>query len=142
MNKIFISSEELIIRFNKLNIKNNLIYCVPNGGCRLANWAINNNLLLESQITKNISEADLILEDIIDSGRTVKEILRCKKLLDIEHVDENNFIAPVNKQDKNDKLFNNNYWIVFPWEDDTDFGYSGKNVIDKILEDKNKIKVN
>lgn len=81
------------------NYKGRKIYGVPKGGWNIA-------YMMQSMgcgvITDNIEEADLIVDDIIDSGGTKEKIQQQSKA---------EFFAPY------DKTQNPNLpWIVFPWE--------------------------
>lgn len=137
MTKIFITDEQLKQKFLRLRITPfDLVYGIPNGGNRLISWAVKHNLILKSQITLSIEQADYLLDDIIDSGNTINIIIQNKEKLNLQ-VDPV-VLAPVNKLDILDEFYKTEKWIVFPWQNEQDFGYSGKCVIEKIIRAKNK----
>lgn len=88
-----ISWTEIIERVNKLD-KNLKYYGVPRGGQYIS-------AMLNPVDT--IEEADVIIDDLIDSGNTEKSYLKYNKP----------FIGLFNKQTEDDLK---NKWLVFPWE--------------------------
>lgn len=83
----------------------NLVYGVPRGGIPAA-YAVCRMLIsygVPSSITDEPSEADFIIDDIIDSGRTSKRYEA--------QYPQTPFFALVNKLDRPDE-----FWYEFPWE--------------------------
>jgi GTP cyclohydrolase I len=68
-------------------------YGVPRGGVVVAG--------LTGNPTNNIEEADVIIDDLIDSGKTMERYLKYDKP----------FVALIDKRKDNDTS-----WLVFPWE--------------------------
>jgi hypoxanthine phosphoribosyltransferase len=113
MEIINFSYQEFIYAVNKLkeqilkNKKIKNIYGIPRGGLVLAVYLSHKtNLPLTDQITKNT----LIVDDISDSGKTLKSFI-------------NNFIATIHycnnslvKPSYYVFLKKENTWIVYPWE--------------------------
>jgi len=97
------------IKFNYVNI-----YGVPRGGLIIAvmlSHLLDLPIILDKKlITKNT----LLVDDISDSGNTLKKILKLKKPKSIVTVWAN----PISKvfPDYYINLKEENTWIVFPWE--------------------------
>lgn len=92
--------------------KNTLsIYPIPNGGIPvgvaiIGNWFLKHFSPLETptlSIVENPKDADIFIDDIIDSGKTKQHYLR-------KYGTYLPFFALV------DKTGGNNAWVVFPWE--------------------------
>jgi len=83
------------------------IFGVPRGGLCLA--GVLSNYIPFCDLVVNIEEAGLIVDDIVDSGRTKKKYTKLNKNASFE--------ALVDKK-KNKKWKNDKSWIVFPWEND------------------------
>lgn len=94
MQKKYISWEQILEALKPIDIPNNKIYGVPKGGMIVAGY------LKQAENTPFIEEADVILDDIIDSGRT-------KRMYENKYPDKE-FIALIIKD--------SDEWIVFPWE--------------------------
>lgn len=92
----FVHWEEVFSRLNKITNdynKDTKYYGVPRGGVIVAG--------LTGNPTNNIEEADVIIDDLIDSGKTMERYAKHNKP----------FIALIDKRfEKNDD------WLVFPWE--------------------------
>jgi GTP cyclohydrolase I len=99
MNEIYISWKEVLERLDKLDSSHLTIYGVPKGGMILTAF------LQHAQAVTNPEEADIILDDVIDSGATMKYYK--DKYPTIE------FIALFDKRREY-----KNQWIVMPWEQD------------------------
>lgn len=92
----FIHWEEVFTRLNKIKNKykkDTKYYGVPRGGVIVAG--------LTGNPTNNIEEADVIIDDLIDSGKTMERYAKYNKP----------FVALI---DKRDELRDD--WLVFPWE--------------------------
>ena len=98
--KYYMTWEEISERLEPLDKKGTLIYGVPRGGMIAAGF------LKRSTNITSPEEADIILDDIIDSGKT-----RDKYRKDYP---EKPFLALVNKAGADVAMG----WIVFPWEKD------------------------
>jgi len=92
----FVHWEEVFSRLNKITNdynKDTKYYGVPRGGVIVAG--------LTGNPTNNIEEADVIIDDLIDSGKTMERYAKHNKP----------FIALIDKRfEKKDD------WLVFPWE--------------------------
>ena len=82
------------------------IFGIPRGGLCLAGVLC--SYLPFCDLVVDIEEADLILDDIVDSGRTKKKYQKVNKIAAFE--------ALVDK--KKNKKWKDSGWIVFPWEND------------------------
>jgi GTP cyclohydrolase I len=92
----FVHWEEVFTRLNKITNKykeDAKYYGVPRGGVIVAG--------LTGNPTNNIEEADVIIDDLIDSGKTMERYAKYNKP----------FVALI---DKRDELRDD--WLVFPWE--------------------------
>jgi len=88
-----ISWEEIKQRVSKLD-KNLKYYGVPRGGQYISGMI---------NPVDNIEDCDVIIDDLIDSGKTKNQYQKYNK----------NFIGLFNKQTENELK---NKWLVFPWE--------------------------
>ena len=83
------------------------VYGIPRGGLCLAGVLCDYTPFCD--LVVDIEEATLIVDDIVDSGRTKKKYTKLNKNASFE--------ALVDKK-KNKKWKNDKSWIVFPWEND------------------------
>lgn len=95
-NKVHISWNEVKLRLVHIDMKENIVYGVPKGGMIAAGFLVN------AQRTWNPEEANIILDDLVDSGTTKKKYQ--------ERFPNAHFVSLIEKQ--------GNEWIVFPWETD------------------------
>lgn len=109
-------------RFTALGVDEatNTVYGVPAGGKPVA------NLCRRARVTDDIRQANVIIDDIIDTGHTVEAILG------MDEVPEGvRFVALIDKQ--NNEVDRTLGWIVFPWESMNDPAQvSGLNVCERI----------
>lgn len=105
MKKIELTWYEILERLKRFEsrYKGRKVYGIPKNGMLLCAF------LSECEVTYNPAEADVFLDDLIDSGRT-----RAKYAADYERTP---FIALYNKQEEADI---NGHWLAFPWEDSHD----------------------
>jgi len=104
-NKIYITWEEVFRMLDNIDTPENTVYGIPKGGMILTAF------LDHAVVTHIPSEATIFLDDIIDSGKTMK--------LYVEKYPGTPFHALINKVgSKEDYLKYSNYWVVFPWEVD------------------------
>ncbi len=97
MNKVYITWEEVWRKLSIYDLPQNRIYGVPNGGMIITGF------LMNAKIVHHPSLANIILDDIIDSGKTAKFYgLKYPKI---------RFVTLVTTSD-----FKKDDWIVFPWE--------------------------
>lgn len=92
----FVHWEEVFSRLNKITNdynKDTKYYGVPRGGVIVAG--------LTGNPTNNIEEADVIIDDLIDSGKTMERYAKHNKP----------FIALIDK-----RFERKDDWLVFPWE--------------------------
>ena len=82
-----------------------VIYGIPKGGIIAAAFLCQNRGF---ELTHNIKEADIIVDDIVDSGKTKNKYLKLNKKAKFECI--------IDKL--NNKKYNNTDWIEFPWEAD------------------------
>lgn len=99
MNKLYISWEQVFERLKQFDHVGAVIYGVPKGGM------IATSFLKHARTTHIVSEANLILDDLIDSGATEQWYRKTWPLIP--------FRALINK---NEEIIDD--WIVFPWEKD------------------------
>lgn len=100
MTKTFITWEEIYERLSNILAQYPLdtkYYGVPRGGVIVAG--------LTGNPTNNIEEADVIIDDLIDSGRTEARYDKYKKP----------FEALIDKREEK-----KNEWLIFPWEQKED----------------------
>lgn len=95
--KVYVSWEEVLSLLAKIDVPGNRVYGVPKGGM------IASGFLSRAINTSEIATANIILDDLVDSGAT-REIYRRK-------YPGKQFVALIDKQTENIKD-----WIVFPWE--------------------------
>jgi len=84
--------------------KNSIVYGIPKGGMIAASFLLNN------AVTYDPSQADIILDDLVDSGKTRDWAL--------SNFPKAKFIALFDKQQE---LGLHNVWLSFPWERDVPF---------------------
>lgn len=101
MNKVYIPWIDIFQRIKQSEIDSdkNVIYGVPKGGMIITAFLKNAN------VTHNPEYANVILDDIYDSGKTAQKY--------IEKYPEKDFVALYDK-----RYENINDWLVFPWEKD------------------------
>lgn len=101
MDKKYITWREIFERIRNLDIdkEGNVIYGVPTGGMIITAFMKN------ADVIHNPKLADIILDDIYDSGRTAQRYLH-------EYPDK----AFITLFDKRVEVIND--WLVFPWEKD------------------------
>lgn len=97
-NKYYVNLGEIELALSDIDFPGNKIYGVPNGGLMAAAF------LKRATVTLDIREADFILDDVLDSGNTLKFYQA--------HYPEKECVVIINKQSQN--LMDR--WIVFPWE--------------------------
>ena len=95
--KVYISWEEVFSLLSTIDVSGKRIYGVPKGGMIAAGF------LTQAINTWETESADIILDDLIDSGAT-REIYKQK-------YPHKQFVALIDKQKRG-----LNSWIVFPWE--------------------------
>lgn len=104
--KVMFTFEECRQRLELLEIDypHFVVYGVPNGGKEVA------RLLKRAQVTTDIRKAHVILDDIIDSGKTRDEVMEMEEVRSSAV-----FLALIDKVgNMRDEQLG---WIVFPWED-------------------------
>jgi len=101
MNKLQITWEEIFERLTEIDKPNMIIYGVPKGGMILTGF------LKQAKVTHDPKLADIILDDLIDSGTT--------KMFYDKYYSNKTFLALFDKR-TNDQI--KNTWIVMPWEED------------------------
>lgn len=101
------------------------VYPVPRGGIHAAQAVITQALSLDKilfiHLTENPESANVIIDDLIDSGATQQRYN--------EKFPEKPFYVLINKQEE--KIED---WVVFPWERATDEGDGPQENIRRILE--------
>lgn len=95
--KRYITWAEILDGLEHIDDPENIVYGVPKGGMIAAGF------LKQAKNTHNISEANIILDDLIDSGTTAKKYQ--------EKYPQKDFVALFDKRNPP-----TNDWIVFPWE--------------------------
>lgn len=101
--QIQLTDKDVYERIKCIDVVTNSVYCIPSGGMCAGTY------LKHARIVNNINEADVILDDIRDSGRTMELIQsRHPELTATWH-----FV--VDKKTPN-YLWDENDWIVFPWD--------------------------
>lgn len=89
--------------FKKITIEPLKIYAVPRGGIPCA-YLLSNSISYDFliQLVEDVREADVIIDDIEDSGKTKRDLERINPRA--------KFYALFNSKD------NQGYWLSFPWE--------------------------
>ena len=82
-----------------------IVYGIPKGGMILAAFLCQNRNFI---LTHNIKEANLIVDDIVDSGKTKNKYIKLNKKAKFECI--------IDKL--NNEKHKNMEWIEFPWEAD------------------------
>lgn len=108
---IHITWEEIMEGLELIDDPNNIVYGIPKGGMIVAGF------LKHAQITYDPNKANIILDDLIDSGITKQKYE--KKFPD------KSFIALIEKSQ--------NEWIVFPWETDHPQQDQGDSIHENII---------
>ena len=104
MNRIKnVTWTEIFERLRPIDREGSIVYGVPKGGMIAAGF------LRHASITHDPSEADIILDDLVDSGHT-RQIYK-------EKFPDTKFACLYDKQKAGDSS-----WIVFPWERDCPSG--------------------
>lgn len=102
VKKYYMTWSEVVERLQAIDSFTNIVYGVPRGGM------ICSAFLQRAHVTYNPMEANVILDDIIDSGRTEQKWK--EKFPNVP------FFGMVDKiKNQTDKDLG---WIVFPWEND------------------------
>lgn len=99
MKKRYITWEEFFDLLSDIDIPGNIVYGIPKGGMIAAGF------LKRATITHNPAQANIILDDSVDSGKTKEKY--------VSQYPNARFVSLYDKQKQND-----NRWIVFPWEAD------------------------
>jgi len=99
MNKLYISWEQVFERLKQFDYQGAIIYGVPKGGM------IATSFLKHARTTHIVSEANLILDDLVDSGATRQWYLKTWPIIPFRGL-----------FDKSEEVIDD--WIVFPWERD------------------------
>ncbi|MFA5652426.1 MAG: GTP cyclohydrolase I FolE [Candidatus Paceibacterota bacterium] len=103
MNKINITWKQVFSKLSQIDFSGSIVYGIPKGGMILAGF------LKHAKITHLPDEANIILDDIIDSGKTMD--MYQKKY------PGKKYFALIDKiNNKEDVILFKNCWIVFPWE--------------------------
>jgi GTP cyclohydrolase I len=98
-NKYHVDSSEIDLRLRRISTSGKKVYGVPNGGAILC------SCIRDAEIVLYPESADLIIDDVIDSGRTQNHYA--------EKYPSTPFFALFNKQTE-DKL--KGKFLTFPWE--------------------------
>jgi GTP cyclohydrolase I len=99
MNKLYITWEDVFKRLQSIDYSENVVYGIPKGGMIAAGF------LRQAKITHDPAVADIILDDILDSGHTY--FLYQKKYPLIKF---HTLFDKTTEEKLKDK------WVVFPWE--------------------------
>ncbi len=111
--KVYLNWEDIELLIQKTakevkNIKN--IYGIPRGGLIPA---VRLSHILKIPLTQEIEENTLVVDEICDSGETLKKILEKHKVKTLSlHTRKSSKIKP----DITGEFIQNNDWIVYPWE--------------------------
>jgi len=103
IKKYYFQIKDVIKGLEKIDKPENIIYGVPKGGLMVCAF------LRKAKVTMNVEEANLIVDDIVDSGRT-------KRIFKKTHPNTPFFALIDKEKSKSDYLDFKNHWIVFPWE--------------------------
>jgi GTP cyclohydrolase I len=114
-NKIYISWEGIFSRLKQFDYATNVVYGIPSGGMILTAF------LKNAKVTHDPKEATMILDDVIDSGKTAQKYLQYGVPVRALFTSENKIDYELMKKN----------WIVFPWEMDHPAGQ--KSVQDNIV---------
>jgi GTP cyclohydrolase I len=98
-----ITWNEVFERLSQFDTPNEIIYGVPKGGM------IATGFLKNASVTHDIDKATLILDDLIDSGATVKKYKQTHPSIP--------FVGLFNKS-----VEGITDWLIFPWENDHPMG--------------------
>jgi len=105
MNKYYMTWEQVFQKLKTIDFPDNIVYGIPNGGMILSAF------LKNAKVTHNPQLATVILDDIIDSGKTMEQYhIKFPGKLYVGIIDK--------KGNKSDYQNWKNTWIVFPWEMD------------------------
>jgi GTP cyclohydrolase IA len=115
--KVFLTHDEIsslaslmVATICSLDLNDKKVYAIPRGGVPAMYAAITQGLM--AKIVSDPAEADFFIDDIIDSGETMKDIC--------DTYPGKPFLALIDKLDP-DCPFKDS-WIVFPWEGDANSG--------------------
>lgn len=108
----YISWEQIMEALVPIDKPENAVYGVPKGGMIAAGF------LKNARKTYRPEEANIILDDIVDSGTTRQKY--------IQKYPEAEFIAIVEKNEDRD-------WIVFPWEADHPNAQGGDSIQENVI---------
>lgn len=96
--KYYVSWKEIFKRLFVIDSPENTVYGIPKGGMIAAGF------LKQAKITENPIHANIILDDLVDSGATRDRFMKAYP--------EKEFHALFDKQQGDENLG----WLVFPWE--------------------------
>jgi hypoxanthine phosphoribosyltransferase len=124
MKKHYVTWDDVFVWITKIENQyhNYTIYGIPKGGMILAGF------FSKLKITHNPDYAHLLIDDIIDSGRTQKEWRKKYPNIIMESM--------FNKQKYDDHVKLG--WIVFPWENEKDHEEELERIIQYYNEEVNK----
>ncbi|MFQ6028201.1 MAG: GTP cyclohydrolase I FolE [Dehalococcoidia bacterium] len=119
---IYLTWEDIDARLERLNLAGVRVWGIPRGGAIVAGLARRFGAIP----VDNPAEAQVALEDIIDSGSTAREVLEKHGL---------SSLALVNKLEEGI-----DQWVHFPWEGDSrlDIAGSVRRIIEHLGEDPNR----
>lgn len=117
--KIYLSWDDIGDLLEPIDVFGNLVYGVPRGGM-IATMCLKN-----AKFTCNPTHANVILDDIVDSGRTMDKYT--------EKYPDKVFYALINKKIKSHKEMYDG-WVVFPWEKDKEDLEEDTDHITRLLE--------
>lgn len=103
MQKKYITWEQVFHSLELIDSEENVVYGIPKGGMIAAGF------LKHAQITHNPEHANIILDDIIDSGRTISQYIKNFPTATIHALIDQRYARQQNME---------TYWYVFPWEKD------------------------
>lgn len=99
MEKHYLTWLYVLVQLSYIDREGLVVYGIPKGGM------IATAFLQKATVTWDVSKADIILDDLVDSGKT--KLKHTTQFPDVE------FFCLYDKQAEKDKR-----WIVFPWEKD------------------------
>jgi len=117
MNKLNLTWQDIYLRLDKITVTNKRIYGIPRGGAIVAGLLALKDSSIE--IVNNPLDADIAIDDIIDSGRTSTKL---KKDYGLDTV------ALVNKSIES--LLTT--WVHFPWEESPE--KDSESIVNRFLE--------
>jgi len=109
MQKLYVSWDDVFSRLSTIDIYGNVVYGIPKGGMIAAGF------LKHAKVTHDPALANIILDDICDSGKTMDKYMDMLPKLDRRTA----FYALFDKQVSSvDRQLCEGAWLVFPWEKD------------------------